>query len=66
MKKFIPIVFLVFGTSFLNDINAPIYSSDCGEDLFNTPSATKARELAKQRKLMRQRKMSNEFKSYNN
>ena len=63
MKKFITVVFLVFGTSFLNDINIPIYSSDCGEDLFNTPSATRARELAKQRKLKRQEKISNEIKS---
>ena len=66
MKKFISILFLVFGTSFLNDINAPIYSSDCGEDLFNSPSAIRARELAKQRKLKGQRKISNEIKSNEN
>tara|TARA_Y100000589_G_scaffold282018_1_gene279282 strand:+ start:81 stop:275 length:195 start_codon:yes stop_codon:yes gene_type:complete len=63
MKKLITIVFLVFGTSFLNDINNPIYSSDCGEDLFNSPSAIRARNLAKQRKLKGQRKISNEIKS---
>ena len=63
MKKLITIVFLVFGTSFLNDINNPIYSSDCGEDLFNSPSAIRARDLAKQRKLKGQRKISNEIKS---
>ena len=66
MKKLITIVFLVFGTSFLNDINNPIYSSDCGEDLFNSPSAIRARDLAKQRKLKGQRKISNEIKSNEN
>ena len=63
MKKFITIFFLVFGTSFLNDVNNPIYSSDCGEDLFNSPSAIRARELAKQRKLKGQKRFSNEIKS---
>ena len=63
MKNFITILFLVFGTSFLNDVNNPIYSSDCGEDLFNSPSAIRARELAKQRKLKGQKRFSNEIKS---
>ena len=63
MKKLITIVSLVFVSSFLNDINTPIYSSDCGEDLFNSPSAIRARKLAKQRKLKEQRKISNEIKS---
>jgi len=63
MKKFISILFLVFGTSFLNDLNTPINASDCGEDLFNSPSAIRARELAKQRKLKGQRKISNEIKN---
>ena len=63
MKKFITILFLVFGTSFLIDLNTPIYASDCGEDLFNSPSAIRARELAKQRKLKGQRKISNEIKN---
>ena len=63
MKKFITILFLVFVTSFLNELNTPIYASDCGEDLFNSPSAIRARELAKQRKLKGKRKISNEIKS---
>ena len=66
MKKFITILFLVFGTTFLNDLNTPMYASDCGEDLFNSPSAIRARELAKQRKLKGQRKISNEIKSNEN
>ena len=63
MKKFITTLFLVFGIGFVNNINTPIYSSDCGEDLYNSPSAMKARELAKQRKLEAQRKIPNEIKS---
>lgn len=63
MKKFITTLFLVFGTSLANDIYTPIYSSDCGEDLYNSSSAIRARKLAKQRKLEAQRKIPNEIKS---
>ena len=63
MKNFITVSLLVFGTTFVNDTNMPIYSSDCSEDLFKSPSALKARELAKQRILEKQRKVSNEINS---
>tara|TARA_Y100001978_G_scaffold105429_1_gene94240 strand:+ start:389 stop:583 length:195 start_codon:yes stop_codon:yes gene_type:complete len=61
MKRFITVIFLFFGTALLNDINTPIYSADCGEDLFNSPSAIRAREMAKQRKIEKQKKISNEI-----
>ena len=62
MKKFITVLFLVIGTSFTNDINKPIYSADCGEDLFNSPSALRARKMAKQRKIEQQKKILNNIK----